>query len=197
MLNSHHTKPEVLTWLETNKVYYVLGLATNAVLQRKVVETWPGLEALYAQADRLHQPRLRNYHDFYYAARVWGKNQRRVFGRVEIGWLGADSRFVVSDLTGGTVKQLYENIYCDRAYLLARGWHSRPFRGSACACSDLAPACQSRRPSFAFIFRKRSTVLFKRFLPGLLTSLPNDCPKGCPGRSHNRGNGECARMLSK
>jgi hypothetical protein len=34
--DSHHTKPEVLDWLEDNGVRYVLGLATNAVLRREV-----------------------------------------------------------------------------------------------------------------------------------------------------------------
>ena len=111
----HHTKPEVLTWLETNKVHYVLGLATNAVLQREVAETCVGLEKVYAQADRIHQPKLRKHHQFYYAAKSWGKRLRRVVARVEIGWLGRDSRFVVTDLTGCTAKCLYEKIYCDRA----------------------------------------------------------------------------------
>ena len=35
--------------------------------------------------------------------------------RVEIGWLGTDSRFVVTDFTGCTAKHLQEKIYCDRA----------------------------------------------------------------------------------
>ena len=62
--DSHHTKPEVLNWLEANDVRYVLGLGTNAVLARQV-------GPLVARATAIQHrewTRFRCFHSFEYGA---------------------------------------------------------------------------------------------------------------------------------
>ena len=56
--------------------------------------------------------KVRRYGDFRYAATSW-KVERRVIVRVEAGPLGADSRFIVTNLAG-LPKALYEKLYCAR-----------------------------------------------------------------------------------
>jgi len=107
--DSHHTKPEVLDWLEKNGVHYVLGLATNAVLRREV-------EPLLARAASIQHEewtRFRCFHSFEYGAETWSR-PRRVVARIEATALGTDARFVVTDLAGVGAKVVYETLYCDR-----------------------------------------------------------------------------------
>jgi hypothetical protein len=107
--DSHHTKPEVLDWLEDNGVHYALGLATNAVLRREV-------EPMLDRAARIYREEwtpCRRFHSFEYAAESW-KRSRRVVARMEATSMGTDARFVVTDLEGAGAKVLYETLYCDR-----------------------------------------------------------------------------------
>jgi hypothetical protein len=161
--DSHHTKPAVLTWLERNKVHYVLGLATNAVLQREVEATCAGLEKAYADVDRIHQPKVRKHHEFYYAAESWGKNLRRVVARVEIGFLGTDSRFVVTDLTSCTPKYLYEKVYCDRANA------ELMIKEHKCHLFSDRMSCRSKRANqFRLMLHSAAYVLMHRFRERML-----------------------------
>lgn len=107
--DSHHTKPDVLDWLEGQGVHYALGLATNAVLRREVE---PMLERA-ARFQREEWAPQRRFHSFAYGAETWG-HPRRVVARLEATAMGTDARFVVTDLEGVGAKVLYETLYCDR-----------------------------------------------------------------------------------
>ena len=52
----------------------------------------------------------RKFHD---GAASWSRVER-VIARVEAGPRGCDTRFVVTNLTGGTGRTLYEGVYCAR-----------------------------------------------------------------------------------
>ena len=106
--DSHHTKPAVLDWLEANDMRYVLGLATNKVLQREVE---PMLGPMKETQRRLMDKR-RRFHSFSYAAGTWSR-ERRVVARLEATSAGTDARFIVTDLQG-KASFLYEKVYCDR-----------------------------------------------------------------------------------
>lgn len=108
--DSHHCKPAVLDWLEANDVRYVVGLATNAVLQRNVGHLVDQVKVLYEQGMKT----CRRLHSFEYAAESWGDSKRRVIARVQGSCLGVDARFIVTDLRGASAKFLYETVYCDR-----------------------------------------------------------------------------------
>jgi hypothetical protein len=62
---------------------------------------------------------------FSYAARSWSK-ERRVIARVEVGPMGRDTRFIVTNLTGPRGKHLYERVYSARgqAENHIKGWKS-------------------------------------------------------------------------
>jgi len=109
--DSHYTAPEVLDWCRANRVDFVLGLAPNSALHRHVAE----LEGSTAErlAARAAGSKLRRYKEFYDAAGSWSRVER-VIARVEVGPLGADTRYIVTNLEGGRPKKLYERLYCAR-----------------------------------------------------------------------------------
>jgi hypothetical protein len=107
--DSHHTKPDVMDWLEANDVRYVTGMATNAVLRRAVQ---PMVERA-AAITREEMGRFRCFHSFNYKAESWSRS-RRIVARIESTGMGTDVRFIVTDFEHAGAKFLYERFYCDR-----------------------------------------------------------------------------------
>jgi hypothetical protein len=107
--DSHYGRPEAMAWCERKRIGYIFGLAGNAVLLRRV-----GDLAEDAAMGRIggEAEKVRRYGELRYAATSW-KIERRVIARVEAGPLGADSRFIVTNLQG-LPKALYEKVYCAR-----------------------------------------------------------------------------------
>ena len=109
--DSHYTAPEVLDWCAANRVDFILGLAPNAALRRHI-ET---LEK--TTAERFKAPpargKQRRFKEFYDAAESW-RRVERIIARVEAGSAGTDTRFIVTNLSGGRAKHLYEGLYCAR-----------------------------------------------------------------------------------
>src|ERR1700730_4173092 len=109
--DSHYASPEVFDWCRANRVDWVLGLAPNAVLSRHVA----ALEKSTAErfkAATTHGKR-RRFTQFYDAAQSWSRAER-IIARVETGPEGSDTRFIVTNLSGGRAKHLYEGLYCAR-----------------------------------------------------------------------------------
>ena len=103
--DSHYGRPEAMAWCERKGIGYIFGLAGNPVLLRQV-----SLLAEDAALGRLggNGEKVRRWGDFRYAAKSWTV-ERRVIARVEAGPQGADSRFIVTNLSG-LPKSLYEKV---------------------------------------------------------------------------------------
>ena len=117
--DSHYGTPEVLDLCDRLGLRYVFGLSKNARL-REHVQT---LEASTADRYARKGQKLRRFKTFSYAARSWSKT-RRVIARVEVGPLGRDTRFIVTNLEGPRGKHLYEKLYSARgqAENHIKGW---------------------------------------------------------------------------
>jgi len=107
--DSHYSRPEAMAWCERKRIGYIFGLAGNSVLLRRVGDLAEdaALGRIDGEADK-----VRRYGELLYAATSW-KTERRVIARVEAGPLGADSRFIVTNLQG-LPRALYEKVYCAR-----------------------------------------------------------------------------------
>ena len=57
--------------------------------------------------------KLRRYREFYDGAGSWSRVER-IIARVEASAQGTDTRFVVTNLAGGTARRIYEGLYCQR-----------------------------------------------------------------------------------
>jgi len=107
--DSHYGTPDVLDLCDSLGLRYVFGLSKNARL-RDHVQT---LEASTAERYARKGEKLRRFKSFSYAARSWSK-ERCVIARVEVGPMGRDTRYIVTNLEGGRGKHIYEKLYSAR-----------------------------------------------------------------------------------
>lgn len=107
--DGHHTKPEVMAWLDANRVEFITGLNPNSKLKELFALTIREAQVKY---QRLGRP-ARTYGSAYYAADTWEKAQR-VICRVLVSEKGTDVRFIVSSFEQAGGKYLYEVVYCAR-----------------------------------------------------------------------------------
>jgi hypothetical protein len=109
--DSHYCAPEVLDVCRAARIDLLLGVAATTTLRRHV-------ETLEASTARRHTgaqggDKLRRYKEFHDGAASWSRVER-IIARVEASAQGIDTRFVVTNLTGGTARTIYEDISCRR-----------------------------------------------------------------------------------
>jgi hypothetical protein len=107
--DGHYGTPEVMNLLEEMACSYILGLPGNARL-KEMAHPWCEDVATRRAIDG--KDKVRRFQTTFWAARSWSC-ERRVIARVEATTLGADVRFVVTNLEGRS-KHLYEKVYCAR-----------------------------------------------------------------------------------
>jgi len=108
--DGHYGRPEVMAWCDANGVDYILGLSGNAVLDRLVEPYADDVRVRRAEAQA---PVVRRYTETRYGAKSW-RCQRRVAARIEATTKGLDTRYVVTNITGGSAEWLYDTLYCAR-----------------------------------------------------------------------------------
>jgi hypothetical protein len=108
--DSHYCAPEVLDFCRARGVDFVLGLASNATLRRRTATLE---QATIARVDQNSGTKVRRFKEFHDAAGSWSRVER-IVARVEAGPQGCDTRFIVTSLTRGSGKVLYEKLYCAR-----------------------------------------------------------------------------------
>ena len=162
--DSHYGTPEVLELCDRLGLRYVLGLAKNARLREHV----QALEASTAERYARKGQKLRRFKSFSYAARSWSKT-RRVIARVEVGPMGRDTRYIVTNLEGGRGKHLYEKIYS------ARGQAENHIKGwKAHLASDRTSCTKARANQMRLMLHVCAYWLW--------WSLRAACPKRSPWR---------------
>src|ERR1700712_1385247 len=115
--DSHYCTPEVLRFCRAERLDYTLGVATTTTLRKHILT----LEAsTLARANAAGGGKLRRFKEFYDGAQSWDRVER-IIARVEAGPQGdqareggADTRFIVTSLTGGKPRTIYQDIYCAR-----------------------------------------------------------------------------------
>jgi hypothetical protein len=99
---------KMLRWCERAGVYYLVGLAKNERLNALSAK-------LHRRAQRKQQKtgkKVRLFTQFKYKAKTWDK-KRRVIAKAEHSDRGANPRYVLTNLEGGS-QRLYDQIYCAR-----------------------------------------------------------------------------------
>lgn len=114
--DGHHSKPEVLAWLEARRIDYIIGYAPNAVLERQfagcITRARRGYERRVKEGRA--EEEVRTFESGYYSAGSWGGKERRIVCRAIAGPHGVDARFIVSSYEIISAQGLYERIYCGR-----------------------------------------------------------------------------------
>jgi len=99
---------KLMRWCDRHDLFYILGLARNAVLERLADE-------YAAEAKRRFDEtgdKQRLFADLSYAADTWDR-ERRVLVKAEHLPQGPNTRFVVTNLPGDP-QDLYDHLYCQR-----------------------------------------------------------------------------------
>ncbi len=102
----------LMAWCESHDVYYVLGLAKNARLRKRI--RLQQYEARCAYERTGHAARV--FTEFRYRTKKTWRCSRRVIAKAEHLEKGANPRFVVTNVPGCQVtsRPLYEKVYCAR-----------------------------------------------------------------------------------
>jgi Transposase DDE domain group 1 len=111
--DSHFAYPEVMAWIEAQpQLSYVIGLTSNAVLQKLAQEVVEQAKRAYACWGR----KATRFHSTRYQAGTWSR-ARRVVIKVEVSVQGVNTRFVVTDMEQARTQVLYRQIYCARGQM--------------------------------------------------------------------------------
>ena len=110
--DSGFARDDLMTWCETNKVDYLLGLARN---ERLVAEITSELDRAAAKSQRTGRSE-RCFKSFMWTTRRTWSRRRRVVAKAEWTKGEANPRFVVTSLRSDEckTKYLYEKLYCAR-----------------------------------------------------------------------------------
>lgn len=110
--DSGFCRDDLMTWCEINDVQYVLGLAGNTRLVRRIA---PEMRTARIRAKRTGQA-ARVFAEFEYRTRKSWSERRRVIGKAEWTKGGANPRFIVTNIHAahGPPRFLYEDVYCQR-----------------------------------------------------------------------------------
>jgi len=98
----------MLRWCDRHHVDYIVGLAKNKVLKRRLKPWMEKAADQFAQS----QQSQRLFTAFEYGARTWDR-PRRILGKAEHNGQGPNPRFLVTSLEGDP-QALYEQLYCQR-----------------------------------------------------------------------------------
>lgn len=110
--DSHHTKPEVMDWLEARGIQFITGLQPNRRLAANFEADIRAAGKKYREQRQVGRP-VRAYASQLYAAKSWNRF-RRVVCRIQVTAQGTDVRYVVTSLRAAGAKYLYDTVYCAR-----------------------------------------------------------------------------------
>jgi hypothetical protein len=109
--DSHYGRKEAMDWCDDNGVKFIFGLGPNKILAKQI---FAKLDNVCVRRAIGQLDKVRGFASTRYAAKSWSR-PRRVLARIEsTKGKGADVRYIVTNLTKGTARQLYEDIYCAR-----------------------------------------------------------------------------------
>jgi hypothetical protein len=108
--DGHYGRQEAMDWCDDNGVKYIFGLGPNKTLAKQI---FAKLDNVCVRRAVGQLDKVRGFATTRYAAKSWSR-PRRVLARIEATKKGADVRYIVTNLTKGTARRLYENVYCAR-----------------------------------------------------------------------------------
>jgi Transposase DDE domain group 1 len=109
--DSHYCAPEVLDFCRAEGLEFILGVASTTTPHRHAEALERSTAALRAATPGAEKQR--RYREFLDGAGSWSRVER-IIARVEAGPEGVGTRFIVTNLSGGSARSLYERKYCKR-----------------------------------------------------------------------------------
>jgi hypothetical protein len=108
--DSGFARDALMGWREANAVDYIFGLARNARLKDTIAAE---LAEAQQESQQTGKP-ARRFKDFTWSTRKSWSRERRIIAKAEWTKGEENPRFIVTTLTTGDGRHLYEEIYCAR-----------------------------------------------------------------------------------
>jgi hypothetical protein len=108
--DSGFAREALMGWCEANAVDYIFGLARNARLKDTIAAELGEAQQESQQTDKP----ARRFKDFTWSTLKSWSRERRVIAKAEWTRGEANPRFIVTTLTKGDGRHLYEDVYCAR-----------------------------------------------------------------------------------
>jgi hypothetical protein len=108
--DSGFAREALMAWCEANAVDYIFGLARNARLKDTIAAELGEAQQESQQTDKP----ARRFKDFTWSTLKSWSRERRVIAKAEWTRGEANPRFIVTTLTKGDGRHLYEDVYCAR-----------------------------------------------------------------------------------
>lgn len=106
--DSGFMRHKFIGWLEQKGIKYIVGMAQNKRLLKKVENEIEIVKDLYEE----NQETTAKYKAFNYKADSW-KRERKIICKIEKNYHGSNIRFIVTNINDNP-KELYRNNYCQR-----------------------------------------------------------------------------------
>jgi len=104
----------IMDWCEENRIYYLLGMAKNILLNATISSEMAVAKGMYKASEEAS----RVFTEFHYTTKngSWNGKRRRIIAKAEYLEKGANPRFVVTNYPDDRyeARELYEDIYCAR-----------------------------------------------------------------------------------
>lgn len=107
--DAHYSTPEVHDWCSENDIKFVLVQTPNDTLWEKAHDVIEKAKELYS----IHKTSIKLLTEFEYQAQSWS-SPRRIIVKSEYTRKGANTRFIVTNLTHLNRRFIYQTIYCGR-----------------------------------------------------------------------------------
>lgn len=108
--DSGFCREELMNWCEENRVHYILGLARNERLRKRLARPMREAQKQYETTGKA----ARVFTEFTYRTHKSWSRWRRVLAKAEYIPGKENPRFVVTSLVDGDAQSLYEKLYCAR-----------------------------------------------------------------------------------
>ena len=106
--DSGFCRQTILNWCDRSNVKYIVGIARNKVLEKRLSPLMDEAKARYEDTNE----KQKLFTQFEYAAGTW-KSSKTIIGKAEYSKEGTNPRFIVTNIDGDP-RLLYEDIYCAR-----------------------------------------------------------------------------------
>lgn len=110
--DSQFCSHDFMDWVRENRqkqVRFITGLSGNVKLLERVAPWVAEAKACYKETGK----EIKQFHSFLYKAKSW-KYQELVVVKIEVGSMGDNIRFIVTNILHGTSREKYSVMYCDR-----------------------------------------------------------------------------------
>lgn len=109
--DSHFCSHQFMDWAVERQdgVHFITGLTRNDTLAG-ITKVWID-DAVKSYKEKGEDVKV--FHSFMYKAESW-KHSERVVVKIEVGSLGINVRYVVTDFRCSRSRYIYEDVYCDR-----------------------------------------------------------------------------------